>query len=167
MRMERDAALAEYLGGRLATLRRSAYRLCGDWHEAEDLVQVVAVKLYRHWRRASAVDNLDGYVYRMLVRTWLDERRRPWRRARSVPDVPEELAPVEAGEPETRLVLARALAALPARQRAALVLRFWEDLGVAETAAAIGCSPASVKRYTALGTAALRELLPELRERSS
>jgi DNA-directed RNA polymerase specialized sigma24 family protein len=63
---------------RLDRWRRSAFLLCQDWHTADDIVSAMLNKLYRNWRKVSRVDNPDGYAQRILTRTWLDERRRPW-----------------------------------------------------------------------------------------
>lgn len=79
----------EYVGARLEPLRRTAYLLCGDWHTADDLVSTALVKLLRHWRRVSAMENPDAYVRRTLLRAWLDERRRPWRREAAWAEVPD------------------------------------------------------------------------------
>jgi DNA-directed RNA polymerase specialized sigma24 family protein len=73
-------AYREYVAVRLDPMRRTAYLLCGDWHTADDLVSTALVKPFRHWGRVSTIDNLDAYLRRVILRTWLDERRRPWRR---------------------------------------------------------------------------------------
>ena len=68
----------EYVEGRLAWLRRLAYLLCQDWHEADDLVQATLTRLYTYWPRAARMDNIDAYVRTILVRTFLSERRSAW-----------------------------------------------------------------------------------------
>ena len=133
------AGYREYVSGRLDQLRRTAYLLCGDWHTADDLVSTALVKLLRHWGRVSAMNNIDGYARRVLLRAWLDERRRPWRRERAHAAVPD-LAARPGYDVADRMAVLALLAELPARRRAVLVLRFFLDLSVEETAEALGCS---------------------------
>lgn len=155
---DRDAAFAEYFAARSDAMRGTAYLLCGDWHRAEDLVQSAFTKLYLAWNRVSRHEVLDAYVRQILVRTFLDERRRGWwRRERVGGEGAERPAPPES--PENRLVLLQALAALAPRQRAVLVLRYWEDLSVEDTAALLGCSAGTVKSQAARGLENLRELV--------
>lgn len=157
---DREQGFADYFASRSGALRGTAYLLCGDWHRAEDLVQNAFVKLYRAWHRIAAHDTLDAYTRQILVRTYLDENRRGFFfRERPVADHAETTAPPD-GSPEDRLVLLRALAAVPPRQRAALVLRFWEDMSVGDTARAMGCTEGTVKSQTARGLEALRDQVP-------
>lgn len=157
---ERDAEFTAYVAARRAHLRRTAYLLCGDWHAAEDLVQVALAKLYVAWPRLHRDTSPDGYVRRILVRTHIDETRRPWRRELSGSALPETAArpglPVE----EQQSLLA-ALATLPSGQRRAVVLRHWLGLSVEETAADLGCSAGTVKSQTARAVTHLRDLLSE------
>ncbi|MEH1168473.1 SigE family RNA polymerase sigma factor [Micromonospora sp. CPCC 205539] len=158
MRSERE--YVEYVQARTRSLRRLAYRLCGQWSTADDLVQECLVALYRHWRKASAADSVDAYVRAMLVHAYLAERERSWtRRVRPVADVIELPTAPLAGA-EHRVDLLTALAKLSRGQRAVLVLRYWEDLDVAQTAATLGCSAGTVKSQTSYAIAALRRLLP-------
>lgn len=147
---------------RAPVLRRTAFLLCGDWHQAEDLVQVVFAKLYASWRR---VDHRDAWLRQVLVRTWIDETRRPHRRERPTRDVPDAAAQLGRST-EDRELLQAALAGVPPRQRACLVLRFFEDLSVTDTARALGCTESTVKSQTSRGLDALRQVLrttdPEL-----
>lgn len=153
------AAFEAYFRARREAVRRTAYLLCGDWHRADDHAQAAFVKLHRHWRRIRDRDALDGWMRRTLVRSVVDESRRPWRRERAT----EVLDPgaVESGSDgvATRHVLVDGLRSVPPRQRAVLVLRFLEGLDVAGTAAALGCSEGTVKSQTAHGLAALRAVL--------
>jgi RNA polymerase sigma-70 factor (sigma-E family) len=142
----------------LDQLRRTAYLLCGDWHTADDLVSTALVKLLKHWRRVSTMDNIDAYARRVLLRAWLDERRRPWRREHSHAQVPESAARVGSDVADRMAVLAL-LAELPARRRAVLVLRYFCDLSVEETAEALGCTAGTVKSQTARGLDTLRTRL--------
>jgi RNA polymerase sigma-70 factor (sigma-E family) len=158
LRDERD--YIDYVQARTPSLRRLAYRLCGEWSAADDLVQECLVALYRHWKKASAADSVDGYVRSMLVHAFLSERRRSWaRRVRPDAEVTGPAVTPLAGA-EDRVDLAAALAKLSRGQRAVLVLRYWEDLDVAQTAAALGCSSGTVKSQTSYAIAALRRLLP-------
>jgi RNA polymerase sigma-70 factor (sigma-E family) len=159
MRTEDEAAYVEYAEGRALSLRRTAYRLCGDWQLAEDLAQQALIKLFVHWRRARRADNLDAYARQILVRTWLDELRRPWRRATPVAQLPETAAR-DGDDPATRLALVAALAKVAPRQRAVLVLRFWEGMSVAEAADTLNCSTGTVKSQTSAGLNALRRVMP-------
>jgi RNA polymerase sigma-70 factor (sigma-E family) len=143
----------------MARLRRIAYLICGNWHLAEDAVSVVLAKLYVHWARAARSDNLDAYVRRMLMNSIVDERNRPWRRERPMA-FPLADGPAPSEQPEDRLAVRAALAELPPRRRAVLVLRFYEGLSVEETAAAMGTTPGTVKSQTNRALAALRERLP-------
>jgi RNA polymerase sigma-70 factor (sigma-E family) len=148
----------DYVTARLPSLRRLGYLLCGDEHGADDLVQQTITALYVHWRRASAADNIDAYVRQMLVRAFLDEKRRPWSRVRLTDAPPERPDQADAGT-EDRIVLQAALQQVPPRQRAVLVLRFLDDLSVSEVAALLHCSEGTVKSQTAHGLATLRRLL--------
>src|SRR4051794_12805397 len=161
MRADDERAYVEFVQGRVLALRRTAYRLCGDWHLAEDLVQSALVLLYRHWPRVVAVSAPDAYVHKIVLNALLEERRRSWsRRVRPVAEPPEGHVTSPAAGIEGRLDLWTALASLPTRQRAVLVLRYWEGLDVAETAEAMSCSAGTVKSQTSDAIAALRRLLP-------
>lgn len=146
----------EFARSRQAYLRRSAYLLCGDWHLAEDLTQTALAKLYAVWRRVR-MDSPDSYARKVLFRTFVDEtRRRRWWERSSVHEY-DVAAPAQ--DPDLRLMLLAALRQVPARGRAVLVLRFWHDQSVEETAAALGCSTGTVKSQTSRGLATLRRVL--------
>ena len=151
-----DEAYREYVISRIDRLRRAAYLLCGDWHLADDLVSVTIDKLYRYWRRARAARSLDAYTQKILTNTWLDETRRPWRRREVVTD---ELPESTTGHDHDPTSLLDLVATLSPRRRAAIVLRFYFDLSVDDTAEALGCSPGTVKSLTARGLAALQRHL--------
>lgn len=156
--VDRDAAFAEYFAARSNAMRGMAFLLCGDWHRAEDLVQSAFTKLYTVWSRVSRHEVLDSYVRKVLLRHYLDQRRRGWWHRERVTDAPID-RPQPAGSPEDRLVLLQALARVPARQRAVLVLRYWEDLSVEDTAEALGCSTGNVKSQASRGLATMRQLI--------
>jgi RNA polymerase sigma-70 factor (sigma-E family) len=144
-----------YVVANMDRLRRGAYAVCQDWHTADDLVAVTFGRLYRHWARASGADNLDGYVWKMLIRVWLDERKRRWRREEVLDEAPDGPSVDVIGSAE-RLSLLELLAGLSPRRRAAVFLRFYLDLSVEETAEAMGCSTGTVKSLTARGLEAMR-----------
>jgi RNA polymerase sigma-70 factor (sigma-E family) len=153
-----DAEYVEYVTGRVAWLRRVAYLMCQDWHAADDLVQVALTRLFTHWPRARRADNLDAYVRKILVRAFIGERRSAWgRRVVLAVPMPETIA--VAADPDAVLDLREALLAVPPRQRATLVLRFYCDLDVEQAALALGCSAGTVKGQTAKGLAAMRRAL--------
>ncbi|MBO0868045.1 MAG: SigE family RNA polymerase sigma factor [Micromonosporaceae bacterium] len=161
--MRSDREYAEYVSARLSRLHRTAYLLCGDGHRADDIVQASLIDLYRQWRRASAVENLDAYLHRILVRRYLDERRRAWSRVVLTSTAPDRPAPPDIG-PEERDAVMAALRALPKGQRAVLVLRYFCDLSVEATAEALGCSTGNVKSQCARGLATLREAMGVLND---
>ncbi|MEV4507888.1 SigE family RNA polymerase sigma factor [Dactylosporangium sp. NPDC049525] len=157
--MSTEQAYRDYVAGNLDRLRRTAYLLCGDWHLADDLTSTVLVKLLRHWKRAAVMEHRDAYVRRMLMSAWLDERRRPWRRESSTDRLPDRTA--AAADADRRLDVLSLLAGLPPRRRAVLVLRYFCDLSVEETAQALGCSEGTVKSQSARALETLRAGIEE------
>jgi RNA polymerase sigma-70 factor (sigma-E family) len=153
-----EAEFEAYFRARRDTVRRTAYLLCGDWHRADDHAQSAFVALHRHWRRVRDKGALDAWMRRTLVRTVVDESRRPWRRERSTDEVVAIDRAVDdpGADIATRHMLIDGLRAVPPRQRAVLVLRYFDGLDVAGTAAALGCSEGTVKSQTSHGLAALR-----------
>src|SRR5215475_5979265 len=93
MQPEPEGEFVEYVTARLPRLHRAAYLMCGDAHRADDIVQATLTTLYLSWRRARGADNLDGYVHRIMVRRFLDERRSRWARVVLGPGSPERSAP--------------------------------------------------------------------------
>ncbi|XVV01931.1 SigE family RNA polymerase sigma factor [Actinosynnema sp. CA-248983] len=156
---DRDTAFAEYFAARSEAMRGTAYLLCGDWHRAEDLVSATFTKLYVAWNRINRHEALDAYTRQTLVRTFVSDLRRGWFRKERVSDTTPETASVGRGSVEDRVVLLAALAKVPPRQRAVLVLRYWEDLSVEETARALRCSEGTVKSQAARGLQTLRGLI--------
>jgi RNA polymerase sigma-70 factor (sigma-E family) len=158
MQAELEGEYVEYVTAKLAALRRLAFLLSGDEHRADDLVQQTITKLYERWRRIRTVTHLDRYVRTMLIRTFLDERRRFWSARVTLTGDPPE-APGQGVDLESRQVLRSALDRVPRRQRTVLVLRFLCDLSVDEVAQIMECSAGTVKSQTHHGLAALRRLL--------
>ncbi len=158
MNPRRDEEFTHYVSAHLASFRRLAYLLCQDWHRADDLVQAAITRLYVQWGRASAVDHTDAYAKTILVREFLREQRSGWAR-RVTLDAATPDRPAFTPDRDSALDVRTALAALPARQRATLVLRFYCDLSVEQAAELLGCSAGTVKSQTAKGIAALRARL--------
>lgn len=135
---------------------RTALLLCGDWHLAEDLTQTTYAKVYAPWRKVSRADNPVAYTRSMLVNTYLSHRRLKRSGERPSDDLPETLYD---GDPTVRLVLLDALRELDPKDRAVVVLRYWEDRSVAETAHALGTTEGAVRTRTTRATAKLRDRL--------
>lgn len=154
----RDTEYTEYVAARLASLRRLAAVLCDDWQRADDLVQTTLTKLYVHWGRAREATHPDAYARAILVREFIHERRSSWaRRVTLRGGLPD--APAAAMDHDAVLDLRAAVAALPTRQRATLVLRFYCDMSVDQCAEILGCSPGTVKSQTARALEAVRNTL--------
>jgi RNA polymerase sigma-70 factor (sigma-E family) len=158
---EEEAQFSVYVTARRDRVRRTAYLLCGDWHRADDLTQIAFVKLYGAWSGIRDYGALDGFVRRCLMRAAVDESRRPWRREHTVDDLPDTPAPTLdlASVVADRQLVRTALGEVPPGQRAMLVLRFFDGLDVAATAAALECSEGNVKSQTARGLAAMKQAL--------
>lgn len=157
-----DAEFVEFVRRRGDHHLRTAVLLTGDWHAAEDLVQTGLSKLHRVWHRLDIVQEPDAYLRRIIINTHRSWWRSRWRREipRAVlPDIPD---PRDSSEIKAVAQVVRdALMRLPARQRTALVLRFFEDLSEAETAELMGCSTGTVKTHTHRGLRAMRRLIPQ------
>jgi RNA polymerase sigma-70 factor (sigma-E family) len=162
MRKADEDRFREFARNNAKLLRRSAYLLCGDWHLADDLTQAALIKMHRAWPRVTRTDNPVSFARKTLLRCWLDERRKPWRRAeRRDGEVPDGVR-VDADLAQqlgTREELFLALAQIPPRQRAVLVLRFFESLSITEVAEALGCSEGTVKSQTSRGLAAMKAVI--------
>jgi RNA polymerase sigma-70 factor (sigma-E family) len=153
-----DAEFGELVHASWASLYRTAYLLLGDHAEAEDLVQTALAKTYASWSRVRSLEAAPAYARTVLVNTaasWV--RRRGWRNERPTADLPDH--PAVTGDLADRPTLVAALATLAPRQRAVVVLRYYDDLSVAEVAAALGCSEGTVKSQTHDALGRLRALL--------
>ena len=153
--MSERTGFAEYVGARRPLMYRTAWVLCGDPHQAEDLVQHVLTKLYVAWPRVSRMDSVDGYVRRMLVNANVDRLRR----RREHTGLEGWDRPAESDDTDAVLDLRDALSRLAPGQRRALVLRHLWGLSVDETAVALGVAPGTVKSQTADAMTRLRTLL--------
>jgi RNA polymerase sigma-70 factor (sigma-E family) len=163
-RSPRDEEFSAFVTGRRVALLRTARLLtAGDAHLAEDLVQTALARMYVSWPKVRRSGSTEAYARRILVNAYIDEVRRPrWRREQPVADVPDQPDAGPAGgwpDAVDGEVVRAALAALPKRMRAAVVLRHWLDLSVEETAGLLNCSEGTVKSQTAKGIARLRGLL--------
>ncbi|MEZ3182443.1 SigE family RNA polymerase sigma factor [Streptomyces pimonensis] len=161
MRQARADEYAEFAAARAGHLYRSACLLtAGDTHLAEDLVQETLGRLYVRWGRVSKVGNPAGYAQTVLTRTFLAHRRRRSSRERAT-DVFPDMPGAGDGDASLRLTLLDALAQLPAKDRAVVVLRYWEDRSVEETADVMAVSSAAVRTRCSRALGRLRELLGE------
>ena len=147
-----------YVVGRSAALLRTAYLLTGNRADAEDLLQTTLAKTYLAWDRIRDREAVDGYVRRVMVNT-----QTSWWRRRKVDEHPTDELPEPGGgrdatdDLDLHDALWTALASLPKRQRAMVVLRYYEDLSEAETAAVLGVSVGAVKSATSRALAKLRD----------
>jgi RNA polymerase sigma-70 factor (sigma-E family) len=153
--MAEPAGFREYVAARYGALVRIAWFLTGDFGAAEDLVQAALMKTWPRWS-AIARDDPDAYVRKVMLNTRSTWWRRSWRFEEPHAAVPDLPAPDELLAFERRQELVRLLAKLSSRQRAVVVLRYYEDLSEAQTADVLGCSVGAVKRHAARALAALR-----------
>ena len=167
VRRTKDVEFSEYMAARQPSLLRTAYLLTGDRHTAEDLVQTALAKLYLSWDKVHDRESVDGYVRRILVNEHNSLWRRPWKRRERVTDeLPEEATSGDGAGDGTGAHdadLWSLVQTLPAKQRAAVVLRYYEELNEAETAAVLGVSVGTVKSQTSRALAALRTRAGDLR----
>ena len=160
-----DEQFASFARERQQQLYRTAYLLCGNPDRAQDLVQSTLVALLRSWARAREAENLDAYARKALVRAFLSERRKLRREAEihtlaSAGGIGPAVPGPAAGT-ELRILVLEALRSLPPKPRTMLVLRYWEDLSVEQTAAILGCSEGNVKSQCSRSLDKLRILLGE------
>ncbi len=152
-----EAAFSDYVTARRPQLFRTACLICGDPHRAEDVVQDALTRLYAAWDRVGRMENIDGYVRRIIVNAHYSDRRRPWRRERV--SEPRDVA-LEPGFPvEDADAIRTALRALPPGQRRVIVLRYIWNLSIEETAAELGISAGTVKSQSSDAVTALRRAL--------
>ncbi|MFG2819989.1 SigE family RNA polymerase sigma factor [Kitasatospora sp. NPDC048365] len=162
--MTEELDFDEFAAGRANRLFQAAYLMCGDWHQAQDLVQTTLSKLYPVWgrlTRKNEVNGLDAYARKVLLRTYLDHRRLRRSSEIAVPEIADRPVPgtEESRRLETRIALLDALGQLSPRSRAVVVMRYLDDCSVETVAEAVGISQASVKTISFRGLAKLREIL--------
>jgi RNA polymerase sigma-70 factor (sigma-E family) len=157
-----EADFTAFVAERAHTLLKTAYALTGDRHAAEDLVQSALAKAYARWRRIDGAPEayLRRVIYHEFVSGWRIRRRRPEMTMAALP----ERSSSGGLESDTalRLLLRDALQALPPRQRAVLILRYFEDLSVEDTAVVLSCRPGTVASQSSRALAKLRDLVPQL-----
>jgi RNA polymerase sigma-70 factor (sigma-E family) len=149
----------DFVVARAAALHRTAYLLVGDWALAEDLVQTALAKTYLSWRRLDGLNAIEPYARRVLVNTAIAWWRRRWRGERPTATLPERPVSDDADLRAERDQVWQLIATLPGRQRAVLVLRYYEDLTEAETARLLAISVGTVKSQSARALRTLRERL--------
>ena len=149
----------EYAGVAWPSLYRYAYLLAGNHADAEDIAQQTLMKAHRSWSRIKGSDSLTAYLRRMLTNTYLSQRRPKRRRLELLTDAPPEGIHGPAGGPEERMALWPHVKSLPPRQRAVIVLRYYEDLSEEEIANTLGCSRGNVKSTAHHALKALRAVL--------
>jgi RNA polymerase sigma-70 factor (sigma-E family) len=153
-----ETGFEEFVAARRRALLRTAYLLTGSHQDAEDLVQTALIKSVPKWRRIA--DRPEPYVRQVLARESVSRwRSRRWRE-QHVASVPEEVA--AAPDVDRRIALRQALMSLAPRQRAVIVLRYYEDLTEQQTAAQLGIAVGTVKSQARDGLARLRALVPDL-----
>ncbi len=153
----RDHEFAEFVDGRFTALQQFGYLLTGEWHLAEDLVQTSLTKVWFHRNSLRSGNAMESYTRTVMVNTSTQWWRRRWKGETPTEHLPETHAPSQCGTVDDRDLLLRALATLPRRTRATLVLRYFEDLPEAEIAQIMGCSIGTVKSNVSRGLAKLRE----------
>ncbi|GAA0911143.1 SigE family RNA polymerase sigma factor [Virgisporangium ochraceum] len=159
---DEQAEFAAYFRARRDVVRRTAYLLCGDWHFAEDLAQLAFLRLASAWRKVRDHGALDAYVHTILIRTYVAENRRWFRRRERLTG---DFGAASAGavgldtdhDVSERMAMVEALRRLPPRQRAVVVARYYADLDVSATADALRCSTGTVKSQTSRALRALKD----------
>jgi RNA polymerase sigma-70 factor (sigma-E family) len=151
-----DADFRQFVAVRSAALLRTAYLLVGDWAHAEDVLQTALTKTYLAWKRLGEIEAVEAYARRVLVTTAMTWWRRRWHGERPTAVMPDRPTGDSTDQHIERQMLWRHVHALPARQRAVLVLRFYEDLTEVETARVLGVAVGTVKSQCARALATLR-----------
>lgn len=155
--MTNATEFAEFASAASPRLRRMAFLMCGNWHTAEDLTQTALAKVFASWPRVRRQEAVHAYTTRTLVNTYLADRRLRRNGEVLTDRLPDR--PAGGPAPEDRIVVLDALATLPPRGRAVVILRYWADLNVEQAAAVLGCSPGTVKSQTARALSRLRDTL--------
>jgi len=154
-----DADFRQFVALRSAALLRTAYLMVGDWSSAEDVLQTALTKTYLAWKRLGEIEAVDAYARKVLVTTATSWWRRRWHGERPAETLPEHGGVDPSDAWVDREAMWRFVGTLPARQRAVLVLRFYEDLTETETARVLGINVGTVKSQSARALATLRQRL--------
>jgi RNA polymerase sigma-70 factor (sigma-E family) len=155
--MREQDGFAEFVSARSPALLRSAWLLTGDWSQAQDLVQESLAKAWRRWDGLLRRDNPEVYVRKVMVNTHISWSRRRWHGEKPTETLPDVSGLDEGARADLSLDMTRALQTLPARQRAVLVLRYFDDLTEAQAADLLGCSVGTVKSSASKAIRKLRE----------
>jgi RNA polymerase sigma-70 factor (sigma-E family) len=154
-----DEDFAEFVAARWGSLYRLAYLLAASPTGAEDLLQTTLEKAYVNWSRIGRMEHAEAYVRRMLANASVSSRRRAWIGEQPRDELPETVGDLADAPVLDRHVFWPLVCALPPRQRAVIVLRYYEDLTEAQIAVVLGCAPGTVKSQSAAAIAALRRAL--------
>jgi RNA polymerase sigma-70 factor (sigma-E family) len=155
--------IEEFVAVRGPALLRFALMLSGDRHAAEDLVQTALATAYPRWTRIAALEHPEPYLKKMILNEWLGWRRRRWRGELPVTDAAKDRTVDDDTEAHaSRTAAWQLLGRLPRKQRAVLVLRYYEDLADSEIATILGCRESTVRSQATRAPAALRAALPTL-----
>ena len=157
--MSIDEDFAEFVAARWSSLYRLAYLLAASPTGAEDLLQKTLEKAYVNWSRIGRMEHVEAYVRRMLANTLVSGRRRAWTGERPTAELPEPVRDSADDPVLDRQLMWPLVCALPARQRAVIVLRYYEDLTEAQIADVLGCAPGTVKSQSSAAIGALRRAL--------
>jgi RNA polymerase sigma-70 factor (sigma-E family) len=152
-------AFTEFMSARSASLFRTAYLIVGDHQLAQDLLQESLIKTYIAWPRLRDVSKAEAYTRKTIVTTAISWRRRRSFHERPTDPLPDTAVPDPGETVTTHASMVAQLRTLPPRQRAAIVLRYYEDLSEAQTADVMGCSVGAVKSQVSTGLGRLRERL--------
>ena len=156
-----EADFRDFVTARSAALHRSAYLLTGNWATAEDLVQTALTKTYLAWRRIGDIGSVEAYARRVLYTTNVSWWRRMWRNEHPTEKMPETARADHSDEHVERDLMWRYVGKLPPKQRAVLVLRYYEDMSEAETARLLNVAAGTVKSQCSRALANLRTQLAE------
>ena len=152
----RDAEFAAYMHARQRALLRTAFLLTGNAHTAEDVVATALAKLYLAWDKVRDRESIDGYVRRIIANETTSLWRRPWKRREVAAEVLPEHGREDSYDDGRAAAVWQAVSSLPPRQRAVVVLSYYEDLSDGQVAEALGCSTGTVKSQRAKALRSLR-----------
>lgn len=151
----------DYARARTRRLVHQAYLLCGDWYDAQDLVQTTLAKVYLAWHRIERKENVDAYTRKAMLRTFLSHRRLKRPAETPVAELPTDVGVI--GDPDLLMALLEALRELPPRNRAVVVLRYFEGHNTEEVADVLGMTVSAVKNLNSRSLIALRSRLGAVR----
>lgn len=160
-RAARDEEFAAFVAAATPRLRRTAYLMCRDWHLAQDLTQLTLARMYASWARIWRTVDLEAYSRRVLMNAVFDQRKRRSGSELVVADLPDRPGPAPESTMDLHVTLMRALATLPVKDQAIVVLRHWEDHSVETVAEILGVSASAVKMRSMRALGRLREQLGE------